>query len=91
MNSEEYDHSHYLSDNVYPASILQLKNSRHAKKTFRLKASQYQLGENGKIFKVIFNSIQIVLYIYIIKTRLVCVCVFVCLFVCPDCIEVMGE
>ena len=65
MNSEEYDHiAHYLSDNVYPASILLLKNCRHAKKTFQLKVSQYQLGEKGRIFKVISNSIPIFLYIY---------------------------
>ena len=64
MNSEEYDHiSHYLSDNVYPQSILQLKNCRHVKKTFRVKASQYQLGENDKIFKVISNSILNCMYI----------------------------
>ena len=66
MNSEEFDHiSYYLSDNVYPASILQLKNCRQGKKTFRLKASQYQLGANGKILKLIFNGIPIFLYIYL--------------------------
>ena len=57
MNSEEYDNiSHYLSDNVYPQSILQLKNCRHVKKTFRVKASQYQLGENDKIFMYITHN-----------------------------------
>ena len=34
-------------------------------------------------------TINISYYIYIIKTRLLCVCV--CVFVCPDCIKVMGE
>ena len=31
------------------------------------------------------------IYIYIIKTRLLFVCLFVCLCVCPDCIKVMWD
>ena len=35
--------------------------------------------------------IKIIIHIYIIKTQLLCVCLFVCVFVCPDCIKEMEE
>ena len=51
MNAEEFDNiSRYLSSNVYPTHILESKNSSHAKKNFRVRANQFQSGDNDKIF-----------------------------------------
>ena len=61
MNSEEFDNiSRYLSLNVYPIHILESKNSSHAKKNFRVRADQFQIGENGKIFKVNFFNKMVI-------------------------------
>ena len=57
MNSEEFDNiSRYLSLNVYPIHSLESKNNGHVKKYSRVRAERFQIGENGKIFKVIFNK-----------------------------------
>ena len=42
MNSEEFDNiSRYLSSNVHPIHILEIKNSSHGKKNFRVRADQF--------------------------------------------------
>lgn len=53
MLSEDYDAiSNFLKHNVYPTDVLKSKKIGHAKKNFRVKASQYVIGEASKIFKV---------------------------------------
>ena len=55
MNTKEFENmSRYLSSNVYPTHILESKNSSHVKKNFRVRANQFQIGDNDKIFKVNF-------------------------------------
>ena len=52
MNSEDfYNISRFLFSNVYPTHILESKKCSHAKKNFRVRATQFQIGENNKIFK----------------------------------------
>ena len=54
MLSEDFDNIFcYLSTDVYPKHVLDGKNCSHAKKNFRVKASQFQIGVDGKIFKEI--------------------------------------
>ena len=54
MLTEEYDAiACFLTQDVYPTSILQSKITSHAKKNFRVKALQYVIGEENKLFKVI--------------------------------------
>ena len=61
MNSEEFDNiSRYLSSKVYPIHILENKNSSHVKKNFRVRADQFPIGENGKIFKVNFLNKMVI-------------------------------
>ena len=71
MNSEEFDNiSRYLSSNVYPVNILESKNSSHVKKNFRVRADKFQIGENGKIFKVnFFNKMVISTFVGTIYHR----------------------
>ena len=58
MNADEYSAiSDSLTHNVYPKYVLESKKTCHAKKNFRVKASQYQIGEDNKIFKVVFSLI----------------------------------
>lgn len=67
MNAEEYKAiSDFLTHNVYPKYVQESKKTCHAKKNFRVKASQYMIGEDNKIFKVVFffNEIDVLLIIY---------------------------
>ena len=53
MLSEDYDAiSNFHAHNVYPTDILKSKKMGHAKNNFRVKASQYVIGEDNKIFMV---------------------------------------
>ena len=49
MLSEDFDNTifRYFSTDVYPKHVLDAKNCSHAKKNFRVKASQFQIGVDG--------------------------------------------
>ena len=68
MLSEDFDNIFcYLSTNVYPKHVLDGKNCSHAKKNFRVKSSQFQIGVNGKLFKVIsvcFYNILVLIILF---------------------------
>ena len=54
MLSEDYDNIFcYLSTKVYPKHVLDRKKCSHVKKKFHVKASQFKIGVNGKLFKVL--------------------------------------
>ncbi|KAI6659382.1 hypothetical protein LOD99_15053 [Oopsacas minuta] len=54
MLAEKYEAiTIFFTQGVYPTAVLQSKIAYHAKKNFRVKASQYVIGEENKLFKVI--------------------------------------
>ena len=60
MLSEEYAAiTRFLTRNEYPASIIQAQIPSHAKKNFRVKALQYVIGEENKLFKVLYANTSI--------------------------------
>ena len=54
MELQEYqDISQFISENIYPKDVFLSENPSHSKKNFRVKASKYQIGKDGKINKVL--------------------------------------